>query len=272
MEYGPVLVWLLPYLPVGVTALPLAELVFPRPSDRGAAFAIPLALAVIAIVGYFVGHVPFGWPALLAGLADLLGAGPLQAGPLDEARTDLDYPGYAESGTVFAVVLVITTSLYGGLALASHVDRRSSSGRTASGTCTSARPKAPGTEPLPSGRCPGSTAIASSATWSSIGWSRPNSRTWSDRARARARQGEDGWVIFTSDVRKYRAVHDWCRNRRGAKPTRPDDRSLRSNARSARVRAKRTPRRDPRHGTIAPFTAARTSRERFTFRSAIHSD
>ncbi|MFB6206917.1 MAG: DUF2298 domain-containing protein [Haloglomus sp.] len=74
MEYLLVAVWLVTYLALGLAALPAAARLFPRFADRGAAFALPLALAVLGVVGYLVGQVAFGWPALAAGLLVLVGA------------------------------------------------------------------------------------------------------------------------------------------------------------------------------------------------------
>jgi len=73
MEYVLVLVWWVTALALAAAALPLASLVCRRFTDRGAGLALPLALAVLGVVGFWVGQVAFGWPALLAGLAVLLG-------------------------------------------------------------------------------------------------------------------------------------------------------------------------------------------------------
>ncbi|MFB6117533.1 DUF2298 domain-containing protein [Halosegnis sp.] len=76
MEYGYVVVWLVAYLALGAAALPVAGWLFADFHDRGAAFAVPLALATLGLVGYLVGQVPgaFGYPALVAGLVVLGGA------------------------------------------------------------------------------------------------------------------------------------------------------------------------------------------------------
>lgn len=74
MEYGLVVIWLVAYLAIGAAALPLSATLFSRFHDRGAAFAIPVGLATLTMIGYLIGHVAFGWPALVAGLLVLLTA------------------------------------------------------------------------------------------------------------------------------------------------------------------------------------------------------
>jgi YYY domain-containing protein len=109
MEFGLVVLWLAMYLVVGLAALPLAAALFPRFEDGGAALAVPLGLAVIAVVAHLVGHVAFGWPALIAGLVALVGTGALLG------DTDLiDERAYAEAAGVFTVgfCLVVAVRAY----------------------------------------------------------------------------------------------------------------------------------------------------------------
>jgi len=106
MEYGLVVLWLAAYLSIGALALPLAASVFPRFHDRGAAFAIPLGLLAIAVVGYLVGHLAFGLPALLAGLAVLAGLS-LRADAIDRTV----WRSYAEIAVVFAAAFLFMVSL-----------------------------------------------------------------------------------------------------------------------------------------------------------------
>jgi YYY domain-containing protein len=98
MEYGLVVLWLAMYLVVGLAALPLAAALFPRFRDAGAAFAVPVGLATVGIVGYLVGHVAFGWPALLVALATLV----LASAAVGD-REAVDEYAYAEAAAVFAV-------------------------------------------------------------------------------------------------------------------------------------------------------------------------
>jgi YYY domain-containing protein len=106
MEYGLVALWLVMYLVVGLAALPLAAALFPRFHDSGAAFAVPLGLATIGIVGYLVGQIAFGWPALLIALAVLVlaSAGVRNRGAIDERA-------YAEAAAVFAVAFCFVVAI-----------------------------------------------------------------------------------------------------------------------------------------------------------------
>ena len=56
MEYGLVVGWLAAYLLLGLLGAPLAARLFCRFPDRGVALSLPLALAVVGIVTYWVGH------------------------------------------------------------------------------------------------------------------------------------------------------------------------------------------------------------------------
>jgi YYY domain-containing protein len=98
MEFGLVVVWAAAYLALALAALPLCGALFPRFPDRGAAFTFPASLAVLGIVGYLVGHLAFGWPALAAGLVVLVVGSYLVA---ERADAELDYRAFAESGVVF---------------------------------------------------------------------------------------------------------------------------------------------------------------------------
>ena len=98
MEFGLVALWLAMYLVVGLATLPLAAALFPRFRDAGAAFAIPVGLATVGVVGYLVGHVAFGWPALLAALAAIV----LASATVGD-REAVDERAYAEAAAVFAV-------------------------------------------------------------------------------------------------------------------------------------------------------------------------
>ena len=106
MEYGLVALWLAMYLIVGLAALPLVAALFPQFDDSGAAFAVPVGLAVVAVVGHLVGHVAFGWPALAAGLVVLLAAGAL-LGDTDR----VDERAYAEAVGVFAAAFLLIVAI-----------------------------------------------------------------------------------------------------------------------------------------------------------------
>ena len=106
MEYGFVALWLAMYLVVGLAALPFAAALFPRFHDGGAAFAIPVGLATVGVAGYLVGHVAFGWPALLVALGLLVAA---SAAVGDRDR--VDERAYAEAAAVFAVAFLFLVAV-----------------------------------------------------------------------------------------------------------------------------------------------------------------
>ena len=105
MEYLLVVVWLVTYLALGLAALPAAAALFPRFADRGAAFALPLALAVLGVVGYLVGQFAFGWPALVAGLLALVGASYL-AGDVE-----IDRGATVEAAAVFTAGFLLLVGI-----------------------------------------------------------------------------------------------------------------------------------------------------------------
>ncbi|MFB6119521.1 MAG: DUF2298 domain-containing protein [Halobacteriaceae archaeon] len=99
MEYALVFVWWMTVLTLAVAAVPSAALICRRLDDGGAGLALPLVLAVFGVVGYWVGRLAFGWPAVLAALAVLLG------GMVTALRRDArpDWGRFAEVATVFTL-------------------------------------------------------------------------------------------------------------------------------------------------------------------------
>ena len=77
MEYGLVALWCVAYALLAAVGSPIAALLFERFPDRGATFALPIPLAVLTLVAYWVGHVTFGWVALAVAVAVLLVASAL---------------------------------------------------------------------------------------------------------------------------------------------------------------------------------------------------
>ncbi|MEF8842291.1 MAG: DUF2298 domain-containing protein [Haloarculaceae archaeon] len=108
MEYGYALVWAAAFLALGLATLPVAAALFPRFPDRGATLALPVALATLGVVGYLVGHLAFGWPALLAGLA-ALGAGSYLLGERTDANPDVLLA--AEAGLVFLLAFALLVAV-----------------------------------------------------------------------------------------------------------------------------------------------------------------
>ncbi len=96
MEVGLVVIWVATFLLLGLAALPIATWLLPESADAG--LAIPLALAVLGIVGYLVGQFAFGLPAVLAGLA-VLAVG----SALSVRVVELDLRAYAEVAGVFVL-------------------------------------------------------------------------------------------------------------------------------------------------------------------------
>ena len=74
MEYGLVALWFVAYALLAVVGSPIASLLFERFPDRGATFALPVSLAILTLVAYWVGHVRFGWVAVGVAVAVLLAA------------------------------------------------------------------------------------------------------------------------------------------------------------------------------------------------------
>jgi len=100
MEYGLAAVWLVAFLAIGGLALPVAGALFARFDDRGVAFAVPLGLAAVGIVGFLVGHLRFGWVAPLAGVAALAGASAVARGRYGASLPDRR--ALAETAAVFS--------------------------------------------------------------------------------------------------------------------------------------------------------------------------
>ncbi|WP_276300722.1 DUF2298 domain-containing protein [Halorussus lipolyticus] len=114
MEYALVLLWFVAFQALAFVALPLAARLFPRFPDRGASFALPVALVVVTLVGYWVGHLGFGrWTAflavgVLAVLSGLVAWSDRSLRPdvvtaSDESGLRIRPRAYAETVVVFAV-------------------------------------------------------------------------------------------------------------------------------------------------------------------------
>jgi YYY domain-containing protein len=118
---GPFLVvWLAAVAGLTLLGLPLAARVFPRAAGRGAGFALPISLVVLAFVAHWVGHLAYGPPALIAGLL-VLGGTAAVAG-LDRAALadrrlavapdiDVDRRAVGEVAVVFVVAFVFLATV-----------------------------------------------------------------------------------------------------------------------------------------------------------------
>lgn len=71
MEYGTVLVWWVLFQALALAGLPIAAVLGRALPDRGAGFALPVALVVLYVPIYWVGHVRYGTVAIGAGVAVL---------------------------------------------------------------------------------------------------------------------------------------------------------------------------------------------------------
>jgi YYY domain-containing protein len=85
MEYGLVVRWLAALFALGLAGAPLAALCFRRFPDRGAALALPLSLAVVGCVAYWVGHLSL-IAGLVAGVAVLGGLSVIALRRLDRGE------------------------------------------------------------------------------------------------------------------------------------------------------------------------------------------
>jgi YYY domain-containing protein len=110
MEYALVLRWLLLFALVGAAGVPIAARLF-SVSGRGAGFAVPVALVVLTLPAYWVGHLSLT-AGLIVGTLTLVGAALLTGLDWDALRDGsvraspslrLDRRALAESAVVFVV-------------------------------------------------------------------------------------------------------------------------------------------------------------------------
>ncbi|PSQ22554.1 hypothetical protein BRD01_09235 [Halobacteriales archaeon QS_8_65_32] len=74
MEFGAIAIWLLACLLLAVAGWPLAAVVFRSMPDRGAALALPVALAAVTVVTYWIGHLSISIGLLVGCLVLLVAA------------------------------------------------------------------------------------------------------------------------------------------------------------------------------------------------------
>lgn len=74
MQWGAVLLWWVLVVALAGAALPVAAWLLPDTPDRGAGLALPVALTLVVVPTYWVGHLRFGSVAVLAGVGTLVAA------------------------------------------------------------------------------------------------------------------------------------------------------------------------------------------------------
>ncbi|WP_049901986.1 DUF2298 domain-containing protein [Halococcus agarilyticus] len=107
MEYGLVALWFVAYALLAVVGAPIASLLFERFPDRGATFALPISLAVLTLVAYWVGHARFGWVAVGVAVAVLLVASGLAL----RAGGSIHLRGLAAAMAVFGVAFAFLLAI-----------------------------------------------------------------------------------------------------------------------------------------------------------------
>ncbi len=68
MEWFPIVRWVTVTTLLAIAGAPLAAALFNRLPARGGAFALHISLMVLLVVSFWIGHLRYGWLALLAGL------------------------------------------------------------------------------------------------------------------------------------------------------------------------------------------------------------
>ena len=106
MEYGLVVWWLVAYLAFMAVGIPLAAVLFPRLADRGAGVALALALAVLWVVAYLVGHV-----SLTAGLIGGLVVLAIAAGVAVRQGATFHRRRYGEAAVVFTIAFLFMIAI-----------------------------------------------------------------------------------------------------------------------------------------------------------------
>jgi YYY domain-containing protein len=104
MEFGLVALWLAAFLALGLLAFPVTAWLLPDLDH--AALSFPVALAVLGVVGHLVGHLAFGWPAVLAGLTILACGSYLAAG-----RVTQEYRRFAEAAAIFSAAFLLVVAI-----------------------------------------------------------------------------------------------------------------------------------------------------------------
>jgi YYY domain-containing protein len=120
MEYALVVRWLATFLLLGGAGLPVAARLFRRFPGGGAGLALPVALVLVALPAYWVGHLAYGPPALAAGVVVLLVTAVLAAADRDALREGrlvrapglaLDRRAAGEAAAVFTAGFLLVVAI-----------------------------------------------------------------------------------------------------------------------------------------------------------------
>ncbi|MFA1610158.1 DUF2298 domain-containing protein [Halobellus rubicundus] len=118
MEYALVARWLVLYAALFALGLPLAARLLPDARGRGAGLAIPIALVVLSVLAYWVGHLAWGAIALASGVLALLVASALAGLDLGALRereirlaVDVDRDAVTDAALVFVVGFLLVVAI-----------------------------------------------------------------------------------------------------------------------------------------------------------------
>ncbi|WP_049902377.1 DUF2298 domain-containing protein [Halococcus agarilyticus] len=100
MEYGLVATWWVAVVGLALFGLPVAAWLCSTLPGRGAGFSLGIALTIVTLVAFWVGHLALGWVALGAGLVALVVAAVLAV----RAGVEIDRRAAAEALVVFTLV------------------------------------------------------------------------------------------------------------------------------------------------------------------------
>ncbi|MFB6153377.1 MAG: DUF2298 domain-containing protein [Halodesulfurarchaeum sp.] len=107
MEFQLVLLWFALYLGLALLSLPATSLLFHRLPDRGAGLSFAVSFAVLAFVGYWIGHVSFGIWAALGGIAAITIASWMAI----SRGTELEHSRFLDVAIVFAAAFALLVTI-----------------------------------------------------------------------------------------------------------------------------------------------------------------
>ncbi|MUV89367.1 hypothetical protein GJ629_05160 [Halapricum sp. CBA1109] len=155
MEYGLVALWLVTYLALLYVSMPIARALVPSLADRGAGIALPLGLALVWTVAYFVGRF-----SITAGLWLGIAVLAVAAGVLWYRGATVDNRQFAETAAVFSLAFLFMIAIRATTRPPTPGPARSSSIWGCSSRCCAGAPSRPRTR--------GSRARQSSTTTAGI--------------------------------------------------------------------------------------------------------